>query len=67
MQATASTSVHDYGADPSSLGDGVGDDGGDAGVFNSDELDDGQYFDDGHDSVDTIDSDEHSIKKQKLN
>ncbi len=59
MQATASTSVHDYGADPSSLGDG--------GVFNSDELDDGQYFDDGHDSVDTIDSDEHSIKKQKLN
>ena len=60
MQATQSTSVHDYGADGGG-GGGVG------GAFNSDELDDGQYFDDGHDSVDTIDSDEHSIKKQKLN
>jgi hypothetical protein len=66
MQSTQSTSVHDYGADPSSLGDGNGGNGGN-GAFNSDDLDDGQYFDDGHDSVDTIDSDEHSIKKQKLN
>ena len=58
-------SMHDFNTDlvEGNNGDVDGDGGGN--VFQSDDLDDGQYFDEGQDS-DTADSDEHSLKKQKL-
>ena len=60
MQPTQSTSLHDYNTDLGGGGSGLN-----GNVFQSDDLDDGQYFDDGQDS-DTADSDENSLKKQKL-
>ena len=62
MQPTHSTSLHDFNTD---LGGGSGGGSNNGNVFQSDDLDDGQYFDDGQDS-DTADSDENSLKKQKL-
>ena len=54
------TSMHYFNTDlvEDNYGDVNGDGGGN--VFQSDDLDDGQYFDEGQDS------DEHSLKKQKL-
>ena len=59
------TSMHYFNTDLVEGNNGDVDGDGGENVFQSDDLDDGQYFDEGQDS-DTADSDEHSLKKQKL-
>ena len=59
------TSMHDFNSNLVEGNNGDVDGDGGENVFQSDDLDDGQYFDEGQDS-DTADSDENSLKKQKL-
>ena len=58
--ATTITSVHDFNTGLVEGNNGDIDGDGCGNVFQSDDLDDGQYFDEGQET------DEHSLKKQKL-